>query len=184
MEGVGARLGRSSTRYGGPTTVFSGSVRKWKKRWVPLSNPNSNNNHSSSSSNNHRSNNNGNNINNASHLLIYKWTPISKDSSAALAEEPPRKKFRYVPVRLPLLPIRIRVQFFFKGSILSWITLQVAVIEEQKQEEAAAAAVKSDDEAQPAEDEAAAVEPTQTDGLDAKPEVNEVKEEETEVFIL
>uniref|UniRef100_A0A803M1P3 Uncharacterized protein n=1 Tax=Chenopodium quinoa TaxID=63459 RepID=A0A803M1P3_CHEQI len=30
MEGVGARLGRSSSRYG-TTTVFNGPVRKWKK---------------------------------------------------------------------------------------------------------------------------------------------------------
>uniref|UniRef100_A0A1D1ZAJ3 Protein CONTINUOUS VASCULAR RING 1 n=1 Tax=Anthurium amnicola TaxID=1678845 RepID=A0A1D1ZAJ3_9ARAE len=38
MEGVGARLGRSSTRYG-PVTVFSGPVRRWKKRWVHVSTP-------------------------------------------------------------------------------------------------------------------------------------------------
>ncbi|KAG0473876.1 hypothetical protein HPP92_015733 [Vanilla planifolia] len=102
MEGVGARLGRSSTRYG-PTTVFSGPVRRWKKKWVPLSNPN-----------NANSNNNGNHP----HLLLYKWTPISsqsngsaagtpdigKDASAGAATppsaggEPLRRRFRYIPV--------------------------------------------------------------------------------------
>lgn len=50
--------------------------------------------------------------------------------------------------------------------------MQIAVIEEQKQEEEAAAA-KSDDESKLSEDEA-----TQTEGSNAKPDVNEVKEEE------
>ncbi|KAL0916080.1 hypothetical protein M5K25_013562 [Dendrobium thyrsiflorum] len=101
MEGVGARLGRSSARYA-PTTVFSGPVRRWKKKWVPLSNPNNSN----SNNNNH------------SHLLLFKWTPIntlsngtaaatppasSKDATSADAtppsasEEAPRRKFRYIP---------------------------------------------------------------------------------------
>ncbi|PKU60357.1 hypothetical protein MA16_Dca026107 [Dendrobium catenatum] len=88
MEGVGARLGRSSARYA-PTTVFSGPVRRWKKKWVPLSNPNNSN----SNNNNH------------SHLLLFKWTPIasSKDAASADAtppsasEEAPRRKFRYIP---------------------------------------------------------------------------------------
>ncbi|KAK8524298.1 hypothetical protein V6N13_015326 [Hibiscus sabdariffa] len=39
MEGVGARFGRSSTRYG-PPTVFTGPVRKWKKKWVHTNNNN------------------------------------------------------------------------------------------------------------------------------------------------
>ncbi|XP_020691289.2 uncharacterized protein LOC110105936 [Dendrobium catenatum] len=91
MEGVGARLGRSSARYA-PTTVFSGPVRRWKKKWVPLSNPNNSN----SNNNNH------------SHLLLFKWTPIasSKDAASADAtppsasEEAPRRKFRYIPVSI------------------------------------------------------------------------------------
>ncbi|KAK1296994.1 hypothetical protein QJS10_CPB15g01505 [Acorus calamus] len=96
MEGVGARLGRSSTRYG-PATVFTGPVRKWKKRWVHVPPPNS----STSSTHNGpttTTNNNG------SHLLLYKWTPIAvaqsgKDgSSPSPAEEPPKRRFRYVPV--------------------------------------------------------------------------------------
>lgn len=99
MEAVGARLGRSSTRYG-PATVFSGPVRKWKKRWVPLS--------SSSPSSNPSAHSSSNNNNNASHLLLYKWTPLShssnnnsnaaKDDASAAPDEPPRRKFRYVPV--------------------------------------------------------------------------------------
>jgi len=114
MEGVGARLGRSSTRYG-PATVFTGPVRKWKKQWIHVtpspassnSNTNHNHNHSHSSNTSH-------------HLLLYKWTPITqshntttnnnnsntatangnaKDAPAEQPEEPPRRrKFKYVPV--------------------------------------------------------------------------------------
>lgn len=96
MEGVGARLGRSSTRYG-PATVFSGPVRKWKKKWVHVSASNATN-HTQS------------NGNNGSHLLLYKWTALSQsnnngdkssgkdDNIAGTPEETPPKKFRYVPV--------------------------------------------------------------------------------------
>ncbi|KAG9455075.1 hypothetical protein H6P81_007979 [Aristolochia fimbriata] len=99
MEGVGARLGRSSTRYG-PATVFTGPVRKWKKRWV----------HVTSSSSNTTPSANHNNGNNGSHLLLYKWTPLSqsngsnnnnnngKDEAPAVTEEPAKRKFRYVPI--------------------------------------------------------------------------------------
>lgn len=118
MEGVGARLGRSSTRYG-PTTVFTGPVRKWKKKWVHAS--------SSNSSNLHHQTANGN-ANGSSHLLFYKWTAItpsqnkdnnggdsnnvnnnisnngdSKNSDkddAFAVEEPPKRKFKYIPVLL------------------------------------------------------------------------------------
>lgn len=113
MEGVGARLGRSSARYA-PTTVFSGPVRRWKKKWVPLSNPN-----------------NSNSNNNHSHLLLYKWAPITpfSDGSAAAtppssgkdaivsamatppsaAEEPVRRKFRYIPVRVSVLEQKMEI---------------------------------------------------------------------------
>ncbi|KAG6499106.1 hypothetical protein ZIOFF_038862 [Zingiber officinale] len=86
MEGVGARLGRSSTRYG-PATVFSGPVRKWKKRWITLAAPN----------NSAAARVNGNAA--RSHLLLYKWAPVSSTpaDSAAQPEEPPPRKFRYVP---------------------------------------------------------------------------------------
>lgn len=101
MEGVAARLGRSSTRYG-PAAVFSGPVRRWNKKWVPLSSPD-----------HHRRRNNGANP----HLLLYRWTPVSsaadggattatppKDSATPPPEEPPRRKFRYIPVTLVSSP--------------------------------------------------------------------------------
>lgn len=119
MEGVGARLGRSSTRYG-PATVFTGPVRKWKKRWVHVTPPNSGNvkhNHHQASANG------GVNGNNGSHLLLLKWTPVTarqnnknnsnggadknddsissaKDDAVAEeeAEEPRKRKFKYIPV--------------------------------------------------------------------------------------
>jgi len=88
MEGVGARLGRSSSRYG-TTTVFTGPVRKWKKDWVPITPPSSSSNNNSTNHNhNHQSSSsssvvnggslNGNsNGNSVSHLRLYKWTPLS-----------------------------------------------------------------------------------------------------------
>lgn len=118
MEGVGARLGRSSTRYG-PATVFSGPVRKWKKRWVHVSPSNSANlsqNHRIQSSSSINASSNGNN---GSHLLLYKWTPLTQsnkdnsnpttanggpdkhsleDGAPQMPEEPPRRKFKYLPV--------------------------------------------------------------------------------------
>ncbi|KAH0458869.1 hypothetical protein IEQ34_011683 [Dendrobium chrysotoxum] len=151
MEGVGARLGRSSARYA-PTTVFSGPVRRWKKKWVPLSNPNNSN----SNNNNH------------SHLLLFKWTPIntlsngtaaatppasSKDATSADAtppsasEEAPRRKFRYIPV-----------------SIL-----------EQKQE----VNVKSDDESKP-DDVGTSLQPAQGNGSDGNTEGSDVLMEEAQ----
>ncbi|XP_065878488.1 uncharacterized protein [Euphorbia lathyris] len=129
MEGVGARLGRSSTRYG-PATVFSGPVRKWKKRWVhvsPSSNSAANLSHHHHQNHHHHhhihSNNNSinaatSNGNNGSHLLLYKWTPLTQsnkengenklsslkdDDPPPLLpeeEEPPRRKFKYLPVYL------------------------------------------------------------------------------------
>ncbi|XVF26152.1 hypothetical protein REPUB_Repub13aG0274600 [Reevesia pubescens] len=139
MEGVGARLGRSSTRYG-PATVFTGPVRKWKKNWVHVSPSNSGNNNNNNHSSNHQSNGTFNG-NNGSHLLLFKWTPISqsqnnntndngndnssKDDVVAAPEEPPRRKFKYIPI---------------------------AVLEEQKKEAAENEAAENvDDEAKPSE---------------------------------
>ncbi|GAB4826517.1 hypothetical protein Ancab_033413 [Ancistrocladus abbreviatus] len=124
MEGVGARLGRSSSRYG-TTTVFSGPVRKWKKKWVHVTPSSSSNNGNASSNSNpihHTLSNGTTNGSNGSHLLLYKWTPISqsnnnnisnnehnssnedKNSSGndavSAAEEPPRRKFKYIPIAL------------------------------------------------------------------------------------
>uniref|UniRef100_A0A7N1A2M1 Uncharacterized protein n=1 Tax=Kalanchoe fedtschenkoi TaxID=63787 RepID=A0A7N1A2M1_KALFE len=114
MEAVGARLGRSSTRYG-PTTVFSGPVRRWKKKWVHVAPPSSSSNVSSSSRDRDgvqsSQSANGSNSNNGSHVMLYKWTPISqRDNSGTIgdatpdkddgAEEPPRKKLKYIPIAL------------------------------------------------------------------------------------
>ncbi|KAL1567763.1 B-cell CLL/lymphoma 7 protein family member A-like isoform X1 [Salvia divinorum] len=117
MEGVGARFGRSSTRYGGPAAVFTGPVRKWEKKWVHVPPPNSNNHHHTAS------NGTANGSNGSSHVQFYKWTPIApiqlKDSSNndsndgdngnaepknsskdddAVVEEPPKKRFKYIPI--------------------------------------------------------------------------------------
>uniref|UniRef100_A0A5B6YJH1 Uncharacterized protein n=1 Tax=Davidia involucrata TaxID=16924 RepID=A0A5B6YJH1_DAVIN len=163
MEGVGARLGRSSTRYG-PTTVFNGPVRKWKKKWIHVSPSNASSNHHS------QTNNGSTNGSNGSHLLLYKWTPITQsqnnnnntngdkssakdDANATTAtEEPPRRKFKYIPI---------------------------AVLEEQKNE----AAEKVDDEAKPSDIEPNAAEPTsKSDGFDEKPDINDVPMEESQAL--
>ncbi|XP_010434059.1 PREDICTED: uncharacterized protein LOC104718082 isoform X2 [Camelina sativa] len=123
MEGVGARLGRSSTRYG-PATVFTGPVRKWKKKWVhvsPSTKKDNNNTASAAASvvNGGGSNSDGSN---GSHLLLYKWAPLSQNgngnsngnedgnksesnspsddsvTAATAAEDPPRRRFKYVPI--------------------------------------------------------------------------------------
>ncbi|KAE9452733.1 hypothetical protein C3L33_15353, partial [Rhododendron williamsianum] len=156
MEGVGARLGRSSTRYGPTSTVFNGPVRKWKKKWVSPPSSNNNNNASSNHHHSHQSSTN-NNSNGSSHLLLYKWTPISQSQNGnsnnnnsngdksspqhdAAVEEPPRRKFKYIPI---------------------------AVLEEQRNE---------------AEDEAKASDkPDINNGLDDKPDINDVPMEESQL---
>lgn len=168
MEGVGARLGRSSTRYG-PATVFSGPVRRWKKKWVHVS-PSNNTNHSQ----NHHIHNTTNattNGNNGSHLLLYKWTPLTqsnkdtannsnanhsnadknslKDDAPPLPDEPPRRKFKYIPVFL---------------------------LEKERKE----TAEKAEDEAKLSDTERIAVEPVpKGDGFE-KPDINDVPMEETQ----
>ncbi|CAL5408261.1 unnamed protein product [Camellia sinensis] len=154
MEGVGARFGRSSTRYGPSSTVtvaFNGPVRKWKKKWVPES-PSPNTNNIPSSSNHHNDDSTVTNGNNGSHrLLLYKWTPISRTKTTAnddvtaaaalaAAEEPPRRKFKYIPI---------------------------AVLENE-------AAEKVDVEAHAAE----AI--SKNDGLDDKPDINDLPMDESQ----
>ncbi|ESR63084.1 hypothetical protein CICLE_v10016689mg [Citrus x clementina] len=176
MEGVGARLGRSSTRYG-PATVFSGPVRKWKKRWIhvsPSNNSSGNNNHAhqnlNNSSNGNASSTNGNN---GSHLLLYKWAPLSqrdnggnnngnsingggkdsvKDDTAP--DEPPRRKFKYIPI---------------------------AVLEEQKRAAENEAAENAENDAKPTNTDPSAAEPVpRNDGFDGKPDINDVPMEENQ----
>ena len=144
MEGVGARLGRSSTRYG-PATVFTGPVRKWKKKWVHVASSASTSGGTASSNTtttNHsqiHTHNGTINGTNGSHLLLYKWTPITQSQNAAIngnsntnnnnnnnnngdkvsgkndstappSEEPPRRKFKYIPV---FLSRSLFLDFFF-----------------------------------------------------------------------
>ncbi|XP_062088242.1 uncharacterized protein LOC133794830 [Humulus lupulus] len=127
MEGVGARLGRSSTRYG-PVTVFTGPVRRWKKKWVHVAPSTSNSSGAASattSSSSNHAHNGATNGSNGSHLLLYKWTPITQSQNAAIngdtntngnanadrvsgkdetaaaqLDEPPRRKFKYIPIAL------------------------------------------------------------------------------------
>ncbi|KAL6205438.1 hypothetical protein ACLB2K_022697 [Fragaria x ananassa] len=90
MEGAGSRLSRASSRYGPTTTVFSGPVRRWKKKWV----------HVPPSPSSFRSRNARNNDSNSSRLMLCRWTPISAAANSATGsgEERPRRRFRYTPV--------------------------------------------------------------------------------------
>ncbi|GMP73392.1 hypothetical protein CsSME_00031165 [Camellia sinensis var. sinensis] len=158
MEGVGARLGRSSTRYGPTSTVFNGPVRKWKKKWVHVS-PQTNNNASSNHHLHHQSqtaNHNGINGNNGSHLLLYKWTPITpsqNSNSNGNGEKSSAKEEEAAAA--------------------------IAVLEEQKNE----AEEMVDDEAKPRDTDPNAAEPTsKNDGLDEKPDINDVPVEESQAL--
>ncbi|PON34029.1 golgin family A protein [Parasponia andersonii] len=182
MEGVGARLGRSSTRYG-PATVFTGPVRKWKKKWVHVASSSSASTSSSGSAaaaSNHshhsqiQTHNGAPNGTNGSHLLLYKWTPITQSQNAAIngntsnngsnngdkvsgkdeitaapTDEPPRRKFKYIPI---------------------------ALLEEPKDDTADdEAAEKVTDEARPVE-----TDPFKDGNLDEKPDINDVPMEENQ----
>jgi hypothetical protein len=99
MEGVGARLGRTSARYG-PATTFTGPVRKWRKEWVPVAAPATaaNGGAASSTGNDSGSGSRGND------LLLFKWTAANGangggDGDQAAAAEPAPRRRRYVPVR-------------------------------------------------------------------------------------
>lgn len=125
MEGVGSRLSRTSSRYSGPaaTAVFSGRVRKWKKKWVRVS-TSSVGVFRASKSNGRNSNNNNNSSNSPHHLLLHKWTPLSSATvtssdanGSGETEEPPKRRFRYAPVSFsPKLEIYLG---FFLGGIIS-----------------------------------------------------------------
>ncbi|KAK3121535.1 hypothetical protein QOZ80_8BG0655600 [Eleusine coracana subsp. coracana] len=97
MEGVGARLGRTSARYG-PATTFTGPVRKWRKEWVPVAAPAAANGGTASSTGTGTgTGSRGNN------LLLFKWTPANGaigggDGDQATAAEPAPRRRRYVPV--------------------------------------------------------------------------------------
>ncbi|KAL6207198.1 hypothetical protein ACLB2K_024443 [Fragaria x ananassa] len=151
MEGVGARTGRTSTRYG-PATVFNGPVRKWKKKWVHVAPP-------SHTSHSHSHQINTPNGNNGSHLLLFKWAPISQTQNAVAngtaampddVEEPPRRRFKYMPIAL--------------------LEEQLNEAAEQVEEEVNLV------DTEPAETEAT----TKGEGLDEKPDINDVPMEENQ----
>ncbi|CAA0409942.1 unnamed protein product [Arabidopsis thaliana] len=105
MEGVGSRLSRTSSRYSGPaaTAVFSGRVRKWKKKWVRVSTSSVGVFRASKSN----GRNNSNNSNSPHHLLLHKWTPLTSATVTASdangsgeTEEPPKRRFRYAPIAM------------------------------------------------------------------------------------
>ncbi|XP_052202662.1 uncharacterized protein LOC127808251 [Diospyros lotus] len=182
MEGVGARLGRSSSRYAPAPAVFNGPVRKWKKKWVHVVSSSAGNNGSSYNPNPQTANHNGTivNGNNGSHLLLYKWTPVTqpqnndnsknsiadhsstKDAAAATGsasadEEPPRRKFKYIPI---------------------------VVLEEQKIEALEnEAAEKVVNEAKPNDTDSNTAQPTsKSDGLGEKPDINDLPMEENQAL--
>jgi len=82
---------RSSTRYG-PAAVFTGPVRKWRKRWIPI--PSSSSASAAPSSSSSQS----------SKLSLYRWTSLTngagggKDDAADDPSPPPPRRIRYVPV--------------------------------------------------------------------------------------
>ncbi|XP_051187117.1 uncharacterized protein [Lolium perenne] len=96
MEGVGARLGRSSARYG-PATTFTGPVRKWRKEWVPIAAATGSATSTAASSTGAGSR--GNN------LVLFKWTPLNGangrgggDEELTAPAEMATRRRRYVPV--------------------------------------------------------------------------------------
>jgi hypothetical protein len=98
MEGVGARLGRSSARYG-PATTFTGPVRKWRKEWVPIAAATGSATSTAASSTGAGSR--GNN------LVLFKWTPLNGangrgggDEELTAPAEMATRRRRYVPVRI------------------------------------------------------------------------------------
>ncbi|CAH9093471.1 unnamed protein product [Cuscuta epithymum] len=168
MEGVGARFGRVSSRYG-PPTVFTGRVRKWRKKWVRVA-PRSSANNSNAVHNRAAANSEINEIN-GSRLSLLKWTPITpsqnntnitgsgaadengnSDSSVKhdpVDEEQPKRRFKYIPV---------------------------ALLEEQKNESIEIA----DDETNPIESETDAHKTTGADGLEENPDINDAPVEESQ----
>ncbi|KAJ0261640.1 hypothetical protein HA466_0047170 [Hirschfeldia incana] len=92
MEGVASRLSRTS-RYSGPssTAVFSGRVRKWKKKWVRVS---------TSPVGIFRPSKPTGRSNSQHHMLLHKWAPLSSTASGETEEEPPKRRFRYAPIAM------------------------------------------------------------------------------------
>lgn len=140
----------------------------------PSNNSNNNNHHHSHQNQHHHrvTNVNGSNGNgsNGSHLLLYKWTSLSRRDNNGngignsdngngdkgsvkddtMPEEPPRRKFKYMPI---------------------------AVLEEQKRAAEIEAAENAENEAKPTDTETSA---HRSDGFDEKPDINDVPMEENQ----
>ncbi|KAG6790189.1 hypothetical protein POTOM_006337 [Populus tomentosa] len=130
MEGVGSRLGRSSSRYGpsATSTVLNGPVRKWKRKWVHVS-PSPTLNYRNNSHSNGHNNNNNNNNNNGSRLLLCRWTPLPPSAAAAAAatsssEDPPKRKFRYTPIAVleERSKVEKKVEQEVEKQLVGWLT--------------------------------------------------------------
>ncbi|VFQ96255.1 unnamed protein product [Cuscuta campestris] len=169
MEGVGARFGRISSRYG-PTTVFTGRVRKWRKKWVRVIPPSSGSNNNSNNAHHRSAPTSEVNEINGSRLSLLKWTPITPSQNNASAnggagdengtsdgsakpdvvnEEPPKRRFKYIPI---------------------------AVLEEQKSESIEIA----EDETNVIESDTDANKTTRADGLEENPDINDVPMQESQ----
>ncbi|KAI5604900.1 hypothetical protein BDE02_01G317200 [Populus trichocarpa] len=128
MEGVGSRLGRSSSRYGlsATATVLNGPVRKWKRKWVHVS-PSPTLNYRNNSHSNGHNNNNNNNNNNGSRLLLCRWTPLPPSGAAAAtssSEDPPKRKFRYTPIAVleERSKVEKKVEQEVEKELVGWLT--------------------------------------------------------------
>lgn len=153
MEGVGARAGRSSSRYG-TTTVFTGPVRKWKKKWVHVTPPPSSSTTSNSNNLNHHqpngnSNSNGSNKQNQNRVRVYKWALVESGEEEEEEEGAKRKrKYKYIPI---------------------------AVLEEQKME----SDENTDDGDEKPTDNDTTIEPISKNGsVNEKPDINDVPMED------
>ncbi|CAL5002743.1 unnamed protein product [Urochloa decumbens] len=158
MEGVGARLGRTSARYG-PATTFTGPVRKWRKEWVPVAAP------AAAAANNANANANGGGATSSAstgsgrgsrgnNLLLFKWAPVNganggggggDGEQAAAAVETATRRRRYVPV---------------------------SVVEEERQESA-----KSDDENKGNDGDPS---PDETEASNGKTDINDTPMDESQ----
>ncbi|KAB5560345.1 hypothetical protein DKX38_005302 [Salix brachista] len=161
MEGVGARLGRSSTRYG-PTTVFSGPVRKWKKRWVhvnPLSNHNSFHSHHHNATTN---------------AAAAASSSATNHSSSSNAEKQHGDRLVEIYRERELGTVEVADNAYQK--LVDLIERQKKETEEQEE-----ASEKIDDESKPSDTDPHAAEPvSKSDSADEKPDINDVPMEESQ----
>ncbi|CAJ1964037.1 unnamed protein product [Sphenostylis stenocarpa] len=186
MEAVGSRLSRASSRYG-TATVFTGPVRKWKKKWVHVTPSSSPSNTNTITANNAHS---PANSNASSRLLLRRWTPTTADDAAAtVSDEPPRRKFRYTPFLCCVDEVwRLGVFGIFRWNEKRWVGLlvcmlhelgfgvlrkMIAVLDEQKK----MMVVKEEHESATESDQSAARQKNVTHEMQGKLNMNEKLEE-------